>query len=134
MSNRGDICFLAEGILLKTQLTTITRIIKADQLIFVPLRPKAVYFQALSHCRLLLLSRDSLYAIIERFPRAVRIYDSLLDLWFEQSDERLLLLEMQKAERIDVFMRQHKDVYPYMSRRDIANYISVSEEYLRKNR
>lgn len=132
-TRRGDICFLAEGTLLKLHKTTVTRIIKSDQLLFVPLRPKAIYFQALTPCKLLLLPRVDLYDIIEAFPQAVRIYDSLLDLWHEQCDERLELLELSKVDRIKRFRELHKEIYPYMVRRDIANYISVSEEYLRKN-
>lgn len=130
---KGDIYFLSEGVLLKTHRTTLTRIIKAGQLIFVPLKNKATYFKALTDCRLLRLSRAQLYHFIEQFPRAIRIYDSLLDLWYEQTDERLELLEMQKGQRITRFKELHKEVYPYMSRSDIANYIAVSDEYLRKS-
>ncbi|MBL1407227.1 cyclic nucleotide-binding domain-containing protein [Sphingobacterium faecale] len=134
VSNRGDICFLAKGVLLKTQLETITRIIQADQLIFVPLQSNAIYFHALVPCQLLVLSREELYRIIEVFPRVVRVYDSLLDVWHVQSNERLLLLEMkQKSARIALFKQLHKEACPYMARKDIANYIAVSEEYLRKN-
>lgn len=132
--NPGDICFLAEGTMLKVHLTSVVRVIQSDQLIFVPLQPKAIYFRALVPCQLLILSREALYGIIEVFPRAVRVYDSLLDVWHEQSDERLLLLEMtQKSARIALFKQLHKEACPYMIRKDIANYIAVSEEYLRKN-
>ncbi|MDR2284458.1 MAG: hypothetical protein LBE37_14665 [Sphingobacterium sp.] len=131
-TSKGDIYFLSDGVILKTQRTTLTRIIKAEELIFVPLQNKAVHFRALTDCSLLLLSRAELYNFIEQFPRAIRIYDSLLDLWYEQTDERLALLELQKGERIARFKELHKAVYPYMSRSDIANYIAVSDEYLRK--
>lgn len=131
-TSKGDIYFLAEGVLLKMHKTKLTRIIKAGELIFVPLENKAVQFHALTDCNLLLLSRAELYTFIERFPRAIRIYDSLLDLWYAQTDERSVLLEMQKGERITRFKELHKEVYPYMSRTDISNYIAVSDEYLRK--
>lgn len=132
MTNRGDIYFLSEGAMLKVHGTTVARIVQPGQLLFVPLQSKSIYFQTLRPSSLLLLSRETLYTIIEGHPRAIRLYDSLLDLWHEQSNERLSLLEMQKAERIALFKASYKAVYPYMGRRDIASYLSVSEEYLRK--
>lgn len=129
---QGDLFFVAKGIILQSNGTTVTRIIKSEQLLFVPLHSKTTHFQVLMNCELLLLARTDLYGFIECFPPAIRIYDSLLSLWYEQNDERLALLELQKMQRIIRFKELHKDVYPYMPRNRIASYISVSEEYLRK--
>lgn len=131
-THKGDMFFVAEGVLMKSKGTVITRIIKPGQLLFVPLKSKEIHFQALASCQLLLLSRTNLYELIEQYPHAIRIYDSLLDLWYEQDNERLAFFEMQKKARIFRFKELHKEVYPYMVRNQIASYISVSEEYLRK--
>lgn len=131
-THKGDIFFNAEGTLIKSKGTAITRIIKSGQLLFVPLKSKEVQFQALTTCQLLLLPRTYLYEFIEQYPRAIRIYDNLLDLWYEQDDERVAYFEMKKIARIFRFKELHKEVYPYMVRNQIASYISVSEEYLRK--
>ena len=128
----GDIYFLAEGVILKYEDEKICRIIKPQQLVFVPLHPHNKRFCALSDCRLLVLGRSSLYDILAAYPRVLYIYDGLLDLWHEQSQDRADLLAMTKLLRVEYFKSMHGDVINSMSRRDIARYVGVSEEYLRR--
>ncbi|MBE8721159.1 hypothetical protein C4F40_10530 [Sphingobacterium sp. Ka21] len=128
----GDIYFLSEGVILKYDGEKICRIIKSQQLIFVPLHPHNKRFRALKDCRLLVLGKSNLYSILEGYPRIVRIYDGLLDLWHAQSQGRVDLLAMTKLQRVEYFKSMHVDLFNYMSRRDIAGYVNVSEEYLRR--
>lgn len=132
VKSRGDIYFVHSGIILEQEEQQINRIIKTSQLVFIPITRSSLQLHTLTGCHLLLLNRQDLYQMIGQFPHIIALYDQVLQKTSDES-ERIDLLKLDKKSRIRIFKANHRDVLPYMARKDIASYLCISEEYLRKN-
>lgn len=133
VKSQGDIYFVHSGIIVEQKEREINRIVKPNQLIFIPITRSYAQLYTLTSCQLLLLARKDLYHTLARYPHTVVLYDQLLQKNSEEEAERLNLLKLDKKSRITIFKANHRDVLPYMARKDIASYLCISEEYLRKN-
>lgn len=133
VKSRGDIYFVHSGIIIEQEEQETNRILKSDQLLFIPITRSYAQLHTLTSCQLLLLDRKDLYHILTKYPHKLALYDELLQKSNEEDAERFNLLKRDKKSRITIFKANHRDVLPYMARKDIASYLCISEEYLRKN-
>ncbi|AIM39099.1 hypothetical protein KO02_22240 [Sphingobacterium sp. ML3W] len=133
VKSQGDIYFVHSGIIMEQEEQETNRIVKSNQLIFIPITRNYAQLYTLTFCQLLLLDRKDLYHILARYPHTLVLYDQLLQKSSEEDADRLHLLKRDKKSRITIFKANHRDVLPYMARKDIASYLCISEEYLRKN-
>ncbi|MBD1422568.1 cyclic nucleotide-binding domain-containing protein [Sphingobacterium chuzhouense] len=79
-----------------------------------------------------MIQRHDLYQLAENYPVTIQLYDQLLAKQEQAADFRELILEMPKAERLEAFRSKFSTIIPLISRTELASYLGVSREYLRR--
>lgn len=131
-SQRGDIYFVSSGAIGKYQKKIPKRYITTSELIIIPLDSKSLLFRALQDCCIMLLQRPDLYRLARDYPIMIELYDQLRVKQEQSADFRETLLEMPKAERLEAFRNKFSRIIPLISRTELALYLGVSREYLRR--
>lgn len=132
-SQRGDIYFLAWGTIGKYGKKEPLRYISSGELIIIPLKPAVLQFKALIPCKVMLLPRADLYKIVELYPRSIQLYDELLSKQQESIDFRSTLLKLPKAARLEAFRARYAPVTAIINRKELAEYLKISIQYLRQH-
>lgn len=126
--------FLLEGIVGKYRAARPLRYILPEELIQAPLHinDTKIRFKALSETYLYKISQKMLYKLPRKYPKLLPLYHQILFLHQHQVDYKLHILEHDKAERLTIFRQKYSEVVPLISRKELAQYLNMSEEYLRK--
>ena len=89
------------------------------------------YFKAIMPTELWLFSKRALGDIYQNHQELLDIYEKLTGAYHEQLFYRSFILDKRTAQaRMDLFNNHFKSLLPYLSLRDIANYIAVSYDHL----
>lgn len=131
-SLRGDIYFVSRGAIGKYQKKIPKRYITPGELIIIKFDSKPLFFRALQDSCIMLLQRRDLYRLANLYPVTIQLYDQLLAKQEQSADFRELVLEMPKVERLEAFRSKFSSIIPLISRTELAKYLGVSREYLRK--
>lgn len=131
-SQRGDIYFVSIGAIGKYQKKIPKRYITTGELIIIKFDSRPLLFRALEDSCVMLLQRHDLYRLADLYPVTIQLYDQLLAKQEQSADFRETLLEIPKAERLEVFRSKFGRIIPLISRTELALFLGVSREYLRR--
>ncbi|WDF66929.1 hypothetical protein PQ465_11490 [Sphingobacterium oryzagri] len=131
-SQRGDIYFIASGIVGKYIKNAPIRYSSNNEVIIVPLKPSTVQFRVLADATVFVLERSVLYQIVEQHPRSIMFYDELLIKQQQAIDFRYDLLQLPKAARLDALRTKYPPLMGLLSRTELAAFLDISKEYLRR--
>ncbi len=131
----GEICFVLSGLLKEYQVTgyrkpVLINFLTTTQIFYSNNFKIKQYLKAETDTVILSLHTDKLEALHHSFPELKVIYDQLCYEYDEQLAFRQMILEMPNAERIHAARIRFKDVFPYLKKKDIANYLHISYNYL----
>ena len=129
---RGDIFYLASGTIGKYHKKEPIRYIDTGELIIIPLKPNILLFKALTDSTVMLLQRDALYRIVRQFPESIVLYDQLLSSQQESIEFRNYILKLPKGDRLEAFRVRYPAVSSLISRKELAEFLNISIESLRK--
>lgn len=122
-----------EGVLGKYKKNSPLRYAIPTEPILAALEPSAIRFKALSDALLYKIDQQRLYELH-------RVYGDMIQLnhriWLDHHkylEYRTNILEQPKGERLDIFRKDYQAVIPLITRRELAQYLSISEEYLRQH-
>lgn len=131
-SQRGDIYFITSGAIGKYEKMIPKRYITMRELIIIPFDSKPLLFVALEDSSILFLQRPDLYRLARDYSVTIQLYDQLRAKQEKAVDFRATLLEMPKAERLEVFRSKFTRIIPLITRTELAKFLGISREYLRK--
>ncbi|WP_270087389.1 cyclic nucleotide-binding domain-containing protein [Sphingobacterium sp. SYP-B4668] len=128
----GDLYIVNKGTVGKYYKKTPKRYILRHELIMVPSERSGFNFKALESCHLWMLSQQKLHDILSRYPQSHVLQQLLLSKQQQSLDFRTQLLELPKADRLSFFRKQYSTVIPLISRTELAQFLHISGEYLRR--
>ncbi|WP_437918761.1 hypothetical protein [Sphingobacterium sp. LRF_L2] len=131
-SQRGDIYFVQRGTIGKYLKNIPQRYIQANQLIIVPLIAKPPLFKALEDSTILLLPLPVRYQIARQYPCMIEVYDHLRAKQEKDVDFRTSILEMPRTQRLKAFRSKFERLDVLLPRIELAQFLGISREYLRK--
>lgn len=131
-NQRGDIYFVSSGSIAKYHKKIPKRYITPGELIMIKFDSKPLFFRALEDSCILLIQRHDLYQLSANYPVTIQLYDQLLAKQEQAADFREMVLEMPKVERLEMFRSKFSRIIPLISRTELATYLGVSREYLRR--
>ena len=131
-NQRGDIYYLIWGTIGKYSKKEPLRYIDTGELIIIPLKPSLLLFKALIRTKVMLLQRPALYKIVEECPRSIILYDEILSRQQESSEFRNSILKLPKGQRLEAFRSRYSRVTAIISRKELADFLKISIESLRK--
>ena len=129
---RGDIFYLVSGTIGKYCKKEPIRYISTGELIIIPLKPRILLFKTLTGSKVMLLRRDALYRIVGEFPKSIILYDELLSKEQESDEFRNYLLKLPKGNRLEAFRARYPMVPSLVNRKELAEFLNISIESLRK--
>lgn len=129
---RGDIYLVSGGSFGKYDRKEPIRYILPGELIIGPLKRNHTVFKSLNGSRAYLLDRPTLYRISQQYPHTLELYDELLQKQLEAMEFRQHILSLPKGERLEYFRSKYAPVLPIISRKELASFLQISVELLRK--
>lgn len=131
-NQRGDIYYVNDGIIGKYERKLPQRYILRNEIIIVSILHSNLQFKALQESHLWVISRQSLHRVVALYADIMPIYDNMVHQQQEALEFRLQLLEMPKSERMDFLRSKFASVIPHITRKELAQFLNISEEYLRR--
>lgn len=129
------ISFLAEGLLKEYAIfgrkqPRIVNYLQHGQFFYHSRHHAKRYVKAIVPCIIYSLSASELELLAANFKELRPIYDQFCELYDDQLASRSALLEMSNSLRINHFKMQYAPILPYLKKKDIAQYLSISYNYL----
>ncbi|SKB64929.1 hypothetical protein SAMN05660841_01688 [Sphingobacterium nematocida] len=121
-----------EGVLGKYKKKSPQRYVIRAEPILTALEPSPTRFKALSDALLYKIDQQSLYELHWVYTDMIQLNHRI---WLDHHkylEYRTNLLEQPKGERLDIFRKDYQAVIPLITRKELAQYLSISEEYLRQ--
>lgn len=131
-TERGDIYLVSEGAFGKYTRREPLRYILPGELIIIGLRRRYHTFKALNFSRVYMLDRPSLYRISCEYPNTMTLYDELLQRQQDSLEFRQQILLMPKAHRYAYFKSCYATIVPLIDRKELAVFLQISPELLRR--
>lgn len=128
----GYIYYIAQGAIGEYDKDSPKRYILAGQLIITPLKKNQIRFKALRESEVYYLDRKTLYHLSHSHPQYIELYDLLREQHEHEKEYREYLLSLDKAVRLEHFRKQYASIIPLIPRQELASYLSLSRESLRK--
>jgi CRP-like cAMP-binding protein len=131
----GDIAFIAEGLLKEYQVRenkrpSIVNFLALNQVFYTTAFRKEQYLKVEIDSIVLRLTSEKLRELHVKFPELKTIYDQLCYEYDEQLAFRQTLLTLTNVERVNLARKRFKDIFPYLKKKDVANYLHISYNYL----
>ena len=123
---------LLEGALGKYRKKSPLRYVLPKEPIIIGLEISPVRFMALSDALLYKIPQQKLYELHQLYGDIIQLNHRI---WLDHHkylEYRTQLLEYPKGERLEVFRKDYQAVIPLITRKELAQYLSLSEEYLRQ--
>ncbi len=132
-NNLGDIFLVSSGYLVKYCEGKPERYIGAGELIIVPLSSHMNYYKSLTNSKVYQLKRKRLYSIIKKSPESVILFDKIREVHSHQLHFRYRVLKLPKKKRVEYFRENYNIILNLISRKELADYLDISTEYLRRS-
>lgn len=129
---RGDIYFLQSGTIGMYFKKTPQRYIQAREFILVPLTTRPIQFRVIEQCSVVLLDLSARYMIMRKYPSMIEVYDQFRSIQDKHADFRITILEIPKSRRLEKFQSKYGSLTFRLPRYELAQFLGISREYLRK--
>lgn len=129
----GDIFFVSSGYLAKYCEGKPERYVGSGELILVPLSTHMNYFKSLTSSRVYQIKRKKLYSIIKKSPEALMLFEKIKEVHSHDLAFRYRLLKLPKNKRVEYFMENYAMIINLISRKELADYLDISAEYIRRS-
>ncbi len=131
-NNLGDVFFISSGYLGKYCQGSPDRYIGPGELVVIPLSSHLNHFKSLTDSKAYRIERKSLYLIIKKFPESLPLFEEIKEIHLHDLQFRYRLLKLPKRERLKYFKKSYPSIATIVSRKELADYLDVSTEYLRR--
>ena len=131
----GSISFITTGLLkeydvIQGRKPKLINFMSTGEFFYSNTYKRGQYLKANHKSQVISLDFDALLALYSKFPELKAIYDLLCYGYDEQLSFRHSLMELSAAERIASAKNRYRSVFPYLKKKDIANYLHISYNYL----
>lgn len=130
-NQRGEIYFICEGNIGQYLQTEPLSYFDAGSPIVVSLQFRPPQLKALNACRILILRRESTYALNKKHPGTFELYQQLIVKYEQHTTFRAYILSLPKFQRLEFFRKRYKPIIPLISRNELAQFLGISREFLR---
>lgn len=133
--DNNGISFLAEGVLkeydvVRRKQPHIVHFLMQGDFFYHSTHHCKRYVKAITPSVVYSLNQHQLQLLPAVFKELRPIYDKVCENYDEQLTQRSRLLEMVFTERIQYFKSSFAVILPYLKKKDIAQYLSISYNYL----
>ncbi|MFD2553094.1 Crp/Fnr family transcriptional regulator [Sphingobacterium tabacisoli] len=129
---QGCIYLLLEGVLGKYKKNIPLRYVLPHEPIIILQEQSPTRFKALTHALLYKIDQQKLYELHRLYSDIAQLYHRIWLNHHQYLEYRNNLLEYRKGERLEVFRKDFQVVIPLITRKELAQYLNLSEEYLRQ--
>ena len=131
----GTLAYLAEGILTEHNLQhrkkpAIINFIIANQCLITRNHNQAHYLKACTAAHIYYWDLTNLKSLYQEFEELKKIYDHLCQEYDDGIALRSFIIELPVKDRIIYFQNNHQAIIPFLTKKDIANYLHISYNHL----
>lgn len=131
----GDLCFLQAGLLKEydpeqRRRPAIIAFIATGDFVHTRRHSQRRYLKAIVPCTIGQWSSGGLEQLHERYPELKNIYDALCAGYERHIAQRSILLELPPRQRLPAFREPNQRIIPYLTKKDIANHLSLSYSFV----
>lgn len=129
---RGDIYFVCKGYLGQYRKNQPIAYFQVGHPILLSLQNSPAPLKALTDSTILMLRRETTYLLNEKYTGTFELYQQLSVLHEKIIKFKDELRSIPKMQRLAAFRQEYKAIIPLISRKELAQFLGISREYLRR--
>lgn len=131
----GSVAFIVKGLLKEydaqfRKKPSIVNFINSENFVITTKHNQSKYLKAVTDTALVYMDFDDLFLLFSKYKELKPVYDSIAENYEEGISYRYNLLEERIATvRIQHFMARYREIFPFLKKKDVANYIHIEYDY-----